>query len=150
MPKWRQYFNTFAAGFMCLLFAGLALVSSRMIVPGPPYRGPAPRVVGLVFLAFTITAIGGQVWFRRRILSEFTYDGYTQQFRTLGVAETQIRPLSEIAEIRPWRGRSGPLGLVLLFKDRQKVYLEYSVRNAAALGMQIESDLRAAQSGTIG
>jgi hypothetical protein len=30
MPKWRQYFNRFAGGFMCVLFAGLGLTSARM------------------------------------------------------------------------------------------------------------------------
>ena len=66
MPKWRQYFNRFAGGFMCVLFAGLGLISVHVAFAA---TDRAPIIVSLIFIAFTTAAIAGQFWFQRRIVS---------------------------------------------------------------------------------
>ena len=140
MPKWRQYFNRFAGGLMCVLFAGLGLIGARMAFSA---TDKARIIVGLIFMAFTAAAVAGQFWFQRRIVCEFAYDGSTLQFRTLGIQQTQMRPLTEIAQVKEWRGRGGPLGYRLVFRDGWKVYLEYSVANSIALANQLRWDAKA-------
>jgi hypothetical protein len=139
MPKWRQYFNRFAGGFMCVLFAGLGLISARVAFAA---TDKAPIIVCLIFMAFTTAAIAGQFWFQRRIVCEFDYDGLTLRFRTLGIRRTQVRPLEEIAQVEEWRGRGGPLGYRLVFRDGGKVYLEYSVANSIALANHLRWDAK--------
>jgi hypothetical protein len=75
------------------------------------------------------------------MISEFQYDGSMLQFRTIGIAEPQMRPLGDIADIRGWLGKGGPLGYRLLFQDRQKLYLEFSVSNSITLVNQLRADL---------
>lgn len=125
---------------MCVLFAGLGLISARTAFAA---TDKAPIIVSLIFMAFTASAIAGQFWFQRRIVCEFAYDGATLQFRTLGIPATQVRPLAEIAEVKEWRGRGGPLGFRLVFRDGWKVYLEYSVKNSIALANQLRWDAKA-------
>jgi hypothetical protein len=142
MPKWRQYFNRFAGGFMCVLFAGLGLISARVLFTAGAPPNKAPIIVSLLFMAFTTAAIAGQFWFLRRLVCEFAYDGLTLQFRTLGIPQTQIRPLADLAQVNEWRGRGGPLGYRLVFHDGGKVYLEYSVANSIALANQLRWDAK--------
>ena len=142
MPKWRRYFHRCAAGLMCLCFSGLGLISVRMLFPaGDACPDKARVVVSLLFLTFTTAAIAGQMWFQRRIVCDFNYDGCTLQFRTLSVQQMQMRPLPDIREVREWRGRGGPLGYRLLFRDKQRVYLEYSVSNSIVLAERLRANI---------
>jgi hypothetical protein len=93
-------------------------------------------------MAFTTAAIARQSWFLRRIVCEFDYDGATLQFRTLGIQQTQVRPLADIAQVKEWRGRGGTRGYRLVFRDDWKVYLEYSVANSIALANQLRWDAK--------
>jgi hypothetical protein len=142
MPKWQQRFHAVGFWIMCIFFAGFGLFNLQML--RAVWGSGAPKAslpFALLFVAFCSVAIGGQRWFRRRIVIEFTYDGYTFQFRTLGVPATQTRAVSEIAYLREWRGRGGALGYRIGFLDRQKIYLQYGVTNAVAVAEQIRSRL---------
>jgi hypothetical protein len=83
----------------------------------------------------------GGMGYQRRTISEFRYDGSTLQFRTLGILEPQMRPLSDVASIQDWRGKGGSLGFRLLLQDRQKLYLEFSVSNSIELVSRVRADL---------
>jgi hypothetical protein len=141
MPKWRQYFNRFAGGFMCVLFAGLGVMSARIAFASDARTDKARIIVTLIFAAVTC-AIAGQFWFQRRILCVFEYDGRTLRFRTLGIPQTQVRLPADIAQVKEWRGRGGPIGYRLVFRDGWKVYLEYSVANSIALANQLRWDAK--------
>jgi hypothetical protein len=129
MPGWRRVFHACTAGLMCLLFAGVGIFNGRFVLPGPG-RPLGMRVASGAFIAFAIVAITGSIRFSRRMISEFSYDGATLRFRTLGIA-------GEIAEVREWQGRGGPVGYKLIFRDASKAYLEYSVSNASALAEEL-------------
>jgi hypothetical protein len=142
MPKWRQYFHRFAGGFMCVWFAGLGVYSARTPFAAGTRPEKARIIVSLIFMALATSAIVAQFWFQRRIVCEFTYDGSTLQFRTLGISQTQMRPLEDIAQVKEWRGRGGPIGYRLVFQDGAKAYLEHSVANSVALVDQLRRDAR--------
>jgi hypothetical protein len=138
MPKWQQIGHGFGFWTMCVLFTALGLFNIRLLLHA--WESGSPRSVLLftfLFIAFACVAIGGQVSFRRRIVKEFTYDGYTLRFSTLGTAMQQTRAVSEIATLREWKGRGGPLGFRIAFRDGKKIYLQYGIPNAAAAVAQI-------------
>jgi len=143
MPKWRQNLHTIAFGVMCLLFEGFGLFAWNFLFPAGEAR-PAKGLLlsGLAFFAIAGLGIGTQVWFWRRIVKEFSYDGSALRFRTLGTAEMQTQELSEIADLREWQGRGGPLGYRIGFRDGKKIYLQYGVSNSVAAAEQIRRDLR--------
>lgn len=92
----------------------------------------------LLWFAFLAAlSMGLQLWYHRRTIAEFTFDGSLLRFTTLGNAGTQTRALSEIVQVREWRGRGAPLGYRLDFRDGAKVYVEYSLANATTLGEQL-------------
>jgi hypothetical protein len=104
MLKWRRYLNKSFAVFMGLLFFGMDFMNTRFM--GSTAHNVAFKSRLFVTLLFVLIAVGGigmQVWFQRRIVSEFRYDGSMLQFRTIGIAEPQMRPLSHIAAIRDCR-----------------------------------------------
>jgi hypothetical protein len=71
------------------------------------------------------------------MVCEFDYDGSTLRFRTLGIRQTHVRPHADVAQVKDWRGRGGPIGYRLVFRDGGKVYLEYSVANSIVLADQL-------------
>src|SRR5260370_12494287 len=142
MPKWQQNFHTIGFGVMCLLFGGFGLFTGRFLLRAGdvgPTRGLV--VSSLVFVAIAVFGIGMQVWFRRRIVNEFSYDGRALRFRTLGTAEMQTRDVSEIVDLGEWRGRGGPLGYRLRFRDGGKGYLQFGVSNSTVAAEVISRDL---------
>lgn len=142
MPKWRRYFHAFAAGFMCVAFVCVGCVAVRGFFPSAAEpRTKGLFIAGAAMIAMVIFCIGGQVWFRRRMIAEFSFDGSALRFRTLGNPEMETRDLSQIAEVRDWRGRGTPLGYRLKFRDGRKFYLEYSVSNSAAIAEEIRYGL---------
>lgn len=126
MPRWRQRFYTIAGGFMCLLFAGFALLAARPLLR-PEANGPQRGllIASSVYLAVALLSIGMQLWFHRRIISEFHFDGRSLRFRTLGISSMETREVSEIVGIRDWRGRSGrprlPAGFPRWWKSLPRV-----------------------------
>lgn len=143
MPKWRRYVNTTAYVMMYLLFGGFGFVNARLLVSTAHTVPLGPELFfTLLYMLVSGVGIGLQVWFQRRMVAEFRYDGSTLQFQTLGITEPQIRVVTDIEAIRAWRGRGGPLGYRLLFRDRQKLYIEFSVSNSTALVNRIRADLR--------
>jgi hypothetical protein len=143
MPRWQR--NIHALGFwvMCVSFAGIGLLSVRFLIQSvgsPAAEIPGARglfLSGLVMTVLTLSGIGAQVWFRRRLVKEFSYDGSVLRFSTLGAPEAQTRNISEIAEIADWRGRGGAQGYRLRFLDGQKIYLQYSVTNSFAVAEEM-------------
>jgi len=92
---------------------------------------------GLVMTVLTLSGIGAQVWFRRRLVKEFSYDGSVLRFRP---SERQRRkpviylklrklPSGEAAEARK--------AIALRFLDGQKIYLQYSVTNSFAVAEEM-------------
>jgi hypothetical protein len=140
MPKWHQYLNRFAGVLMCLLLGGVGLVNGLSLLRAGSVR-PAK---GLLFIsvAWAGFAIGTQLWFQRRIVCGFDYDGHRLQFRTLGIPRMQVRPLDDIAKVEEWRGRGVPIGYRLVFRDGRKVYLMYSVANSIPLANQLRRDAK--------
>lgn len=136
---------------MSLIFGGLAFIGARTFFV-VPHNVPskAPLVTSAVFVLFAVFAIASQFRFQRRLITEFRYDGAALQFQTLGIQEAQMRPLGDIASIREWRGKGGPLGYRLVLHDREKLYLEFSVSNSVPLVNRLQSDLGRNQGGPIG
>jgi hypothetical protein len=126
---------------MSLVFGGMALMNGRPLI-SPVHTGPdkARLFVSFLFVLFAGFGIGSQVWFHRRMITEFRYDGSTLQFRTIGLQEPQFRPLADISSIREWRGKGGPLGYRLQLRDKQKLYLAFSVSNSIALANRLRAD----------
>jgi hypothetical protein len=143
MPRWQRNVHRTSLVLMCLLFAGFAWFNLRFLSSAQT----AQARKGVYFMTAWMIAIAAlciamSVWFWKRIVTEFSYDGSALRLRTLGRAEMQTRDVSEIQEVGEWRGRGGPQGYKLKFRDRQKVYLHYSVSNAAAAAERIRSDIR--------
>jgi len=82
------------------------------------------------------------IWFWKRIVIEFSYDGEALRLRTLGAPEMQTRAIQEIVEVGDWRGRGGSQGYKIRFRDGQKAYLQFGVPNADRLAGQIRRDIR--------
>jgi hypothetical protein len=141
MSKWQQRSHTFACGFMCILFAGMALLNLRILSQTALQGDIAPAGFSLGFLIFVTWAIAMQFRFLRFIVSEFRYDGFMFEFRTIGIRQTQTKTLSQIAAVKEWRGRGGPQGYRIVFQDRGKVYLSYGVTNAAQVGELLRWDI---------
>jgi hypothetical protein len=120
--EWFGFHSSFSAGQHPQPHKGLTFVVLWMI---------------LVALGWILTAL----WFWKRLITEFSYDGKMLQLSTLGVPTTQARHLSEIVEVSEWRGRGGPLGYRIKFRGGAQFFLQYGVSNAAALAEQIGYDL---------
>jgi hypothetical protein len=134
MPKSRQYFHAGICVLVCLVFGGLAVFHIQLLFPpggGRPNTSATGLSVGFIALALGVIIM--QLWFRRRIVREFTYSGSALHIRTLGIHGMQTYSLSQLADIRDWRGRRGPLGYRLVFQDGWNAYVELKVENAEAL-----------------
>jgi hypothetical protein len=133
MPRWVRNLHLFSFVVMLILFLSLTLLilwSFRLAGNGQAFKGML--VISFWFVAIVVLGIGAQTWFWGRLVKEFSYDGYTLQFRTLGRPAIQTRRLAEIASISQWRGgRGGPLGYRIKFRDRTKIYVQYSVSGSA-------------------
>ena len=145
MPRWLRYSHTLGLVFMGLLFVTFSLFTLGLLFPaGGGGQAPVVPGSGLVMVLIPALVVGTQLWFRHRLVSEFSFDGRLLRFRTLGLAETQTRDVLEIAELSDWRGRGGSLGYRLRFRDGAKIYLQYRVSNASAVAEQIRQRLQAA------
>ena len=138
MPKWQQYGHraplVLVALFGALMWWGFHTAPSHQSQGGNGFATIFLIVLGL-------SLIGGVLWFWKRLLKEFNYDGRTFRFNTLASPEMQARDLSAIEEVEDWTGRGGPLGFCIKFRDGAKLYLQYGVPNAAALAERIRHDL---------
>jgi hypothetical protein len=139
MPQWQKNVHRFGIAITWLLLGGVGLANFHSLSLA---RGPR-AVNGVLFVTFWLivaaaVGIGTQLWYWRRMVSEFTYDGGALRFRTLGRASTQTRALPEIADIREWRGRGSTIGYRLTFRDGAKIYLQNTVANSTALAEQIQ------------
>ena len=141
MPKWQQYGHraplVVVALFGALIWWGFHTASSHQSEGRNGFATICLMVLGL-------SLIGSVLWFWKRLLKEFDYDGRTFRFNTLGSPEMQVRDLSAIEEVDDWTGRGGPLGFCIRFRDGAKLYLQYGVPNAAALAERIRHDLGSA------
>jgi hypothetical protein len=95
----------------------------------------------ICLIVLGLSLIGGVLWFWKRLIKEFNYDGRTFTFNTLASSETQVRDVSAIEEVGEWTGRGGPLGHCIKFRDGAKLYLQNGVSNAAALAERLRYDL---------
>jgi hypothetical protein len=64
----------------------------------------------ICLIVLGLSLIAGILWFWKRFVKEFSYDGRTFTFNTLASPEMQVRDLSAIEEVSEWTGRGGPLG----------------------------------------
>ena len=148
MPKRPRIMHTLGFVFLCTVFAGVGLLSLSFLLQASQTPSKAkPAAPGLFLASFVMIAvsaagIGAQIWFRRRIVSEFSYDGSALRFSTMGRPARHPRDDSEIADIGEWRGRVGVLGYRLQFRDGGKLYLEYGVSNSGAAAEQISRNIR--------
>jgi hypothetical protein len=141
MPKSRQYFHAGICALVCLVFGGLAVFHIQLIFPPNGDRTTASATgLSVGFITLALGAIIMQLWFRRRIVREFTYSGSALHIRTLGIHGMQTYSLSQLADIRDWRGRRGPLGYRLVFQDGWNAYIELRVENAEALAERLVAE----------
>jgi hypothetical protein len=142
MPKWQRYVHTFGSGFMCLFFCGLGLLCVRLLLTREAPSAKVPYYASVVvMLTMSAGLIAMLLRSRRRIVTEFTYDGRALRFCTLGAPEMQIRDLSEIDKIQDWQGRGGSMGYRFRFRDGAKIYVEYAVSNAVTLAETIRQQI---------
>ena len=141
LPKSRRLFHAAICAFVCLAFGGLAIFHFELIFPATGAR-PSSSATGLsiAFIALAIGAIAMQLWFRRRIVREFTYTGSALHIRTLGIHAMQTYSLSQVIDIREWRGRRGPVGYRVKFNNGWTAYIERTVENSEALLERLLAD----------
>src|SRR5579864_5551544 len=138
MPKWQQYGHR-APLVMVALFGALMWWGYHT---APSHQSPGRNGFAAIFLiVLGLSLIGSVVWFWKRLIKEFNYDGGLFTFNTLANPEMQVRDLSAIEEVGDWTARGGPLGFCIKFHDGAKLYLQYGVSNAAALAERIRYDL---------
>ena len=146
MPRWQQYAHrapvVVVVLFGVLMWWGFHTSSSRR-PHGPNYFAT------ICLIAIGLGLLGSGVWFWKKLIKEFRYDGETFTFNTLADPETQARDLFAIEEVGDWTGRGGPAGFCIKFRDGTKVYLHYGVTNASAAAARIRSDLEAFAPGKI-
>jgi len=94
-----------------------------------------------LMIALGLGLIASGFWFWKRLIKEFSYDGRAFTFNTLASSDMQVRHVSDIEEVGEWRGRGGPLGYCIKFRDGAKLYLHKGVSNAGALAERLRSDL---------
>ena len=129
LPKSRQLFHAGICAFVCLAFGGLAVFHFQLI-----FRSNSSAAgLAIAFIALALAAIGMQLWFRRRIVREFTYTGSALHLRTLGIHAIETYSLTQVTDIREWRGRRGPVGYRVTFNDGWKAYIERTVENSEEL-----------------
>lgn len=145
LPKSRQWFHAAVYAFICLAFGGLAVFHFQLIFPATGARpNSSATALSIGFIALAIAAIITQLWFRRRIVREFTYTNSALHIRTLGIHEMQTYSLSQVKDIRDWRGRRGPLGYRLVFDHGRRAYFELSIENSRTLAERLQADLASA------
>ena len=138
MPKWQQYGHRTPLVIVALL--GALMWWGFHTAPSHQSQGRnAFAIICLIVLGLIL--IGGVVWFWKRLIKEFNYDGRTFAFNTLSIPEMQARDLSAIEEVGEWTGRGGPLGFRIKFRDGERLYLSYGVSNAAVLAERMRYDL---------
>ena len=138
MPRWQQHGHR-APIFIVALVGALMWWGFRT-APSHPSDG-RNWFAAICLITLGLGLIAGILWFWKRLIKEFTYDGRTFVFNTLARPEMQVRDLSAIEEVGEWTGRGGPLGFRIKFRDGAKAYLQYGVSNAAALAERIRLDL---------
>ena len=143
MPKWQQVTHRFTIGAMCAFFLGFFLYNNHFL---DQLRNPQAQKGALFMTVWivAVAAIGGisTWWLWRRLVVEFTYDGRALRFRTLGRPQMELRDVSEIVQMKDWRGRGGSMGYKIKFRDGAKIYLQFGTPNVTALGEAIRSTLR--------
>jgi hypothetical protein len=142
MPKRKQMFHVCVAAFIFSVFAAAALVNAELLLPS--HRPPVDtlvRVISFLFILLAIAIIGMQVWFRRRIIREFSYDGATLHYQTLSRFAEHSRFPAQLVAIRDWMGRGGVMGYQLIFRDLPKAYLEDDTPNASELIERLLKDM---------
>ena len=138
MPLWQKNIYRFGIAMTWLALGGVGLANFHSFSLA---RG-AKAGNGMLFVTFWLivaaaVTIGTQLWYWRRMVSEFTYDGGALRFRTLGRASMQTRALPEILDIRDWRNRGSSIGYRFRFRDGEKIYLQKTVANSTALAEQL-------------
>jgi hypothetical protein len=138
MAKWQRYGHRAPLVIVALLGAflwwGFHTAPSHQALERNGFA-----IVCLIVLGLSL--IGGVLWFWKRLIKEFNYDGRTFTFNTLASPEMQVRDLSAIEGVGEWTGQRGPQGFCIKFRDGAKLYLHYGVSNAAALAERLRYDL---------
>jgi len=113
----------------------------------PPQQSRGP--LGFATICLIVLSLGIILWFWKKLIKEFNYDGRTFRFNTLASPEMQARDISAIEEVDQWTGRGSPLGFCIKFRDGAKLYLQYGVSNAVALAERLRYDLGSSASDRI-
>ena len=138
MPKWQQYSHR-SPVVMVILFGALIWWGVHSAPSHQPQGHNVWAITWMIVLGLGF--IGSGIWFWKRLIKEFNYDGRTFTFNTLANSEPQVRDVSAIEEVGEWTGRGGPLGYCIKFRDGAKLYLQNGVSNAAALAERLRYDL---------
>jgi hypothetical protein len=133
LTRWQAVSRRPAAWLVCLVWCGVGLwlflaVVIRHLLPLEPRMIVLIVIFPAVGVAFfwAITRRDG-----RRVV-EFTCDESSFRFRKVRSAQAETRVLSEVAQVREARERSGVTGYEVVFRDGQKVFLERGLPNAKA------------------
>ena len=146
MPKWQQYGHR--ATLVIVALFGVLMWWGFHTSPSHQSQG-RNGFATICLIVLSLSLIGVVLWFWKRLIKEFNYDGRTLTFNTVASPEIQMRDLSAIEEMGEWTGRGGPLGSCIKFRDGAKLYLQYGISNAAALAERIRYDLGSSAPGRI-
>ncbi len=138
MPKWQQYSHR--SPLVIVILLGALIWWGIHSAPRHQPQGRNDWAITLM-IALGLGLIASGFWFWKRLIKEFNYDGRAFTFNTLASSEMQVRHVSDIEEVGEWRGRGGPLGYRIKFRDGAKLYLHNGVSNAGALAERLRSDL---------
>jgi hypothetical protein len=104
MPKWQQYSHR-SPVVMVILFGALIWWGVHSAPSHQPQGHNVWAITWMIVLGLGF--IGSGIWFWKRLIKEFNYDGRTFTFNTLASSETQVRDVSAIEEVGEWTARGG-------------------------------------------
>ena len=142
MSHGRQVYHACMTAFMCLMFLALALLAGRFLVPIHDF--PASSVLVAAAILFEIFVAGGiylQIRNYCRIIRQFSYDGRSLKYGTLGSSQEQLRDVKQIIDVRQGRMGAPSIGFSVVFSDNKKVYLDYSMPHAREAAERLRLDL---------
>ncbi len=99
-----------------------------------------PLPILLLYGAISAMAIASYLQVRNRVITQFDYDGSTLYYRTAGHPETRTLPMVDLHKIKDWRTKGGTLGFILVFRDGQKLNVDFALANSDALIARLRKD----------
>ncbi len=97
--------------------------------PGTLLIGWIP--IGLIYLSLRA---------RRRVITQFDYDGATLRYQTVDNPRGASRAMDQLHKLDEWRNRAGRIGYILVFRDGAKLTLSLQIDQAQELIAKLQQD----------